>query len=87
MEKSAVEWLENKIEDQRENGNTDLRTTLHYCQQAKEMENQQQDKFAIDFFNWCNSEDAEDLLHDLIMVGEVDKNVTIEQILEIYKNK
>lgn len=41
MEQTPVEWLENKIEDQRENGNDDLRTTLHYCKQAKEMEDQQ----------------------------------------------
>jgi len=38
---TATEWLESKIEDQRENGNTDLRTTLHYCQQAKAMEKQE----------------------------------------------
>ena len=80
MEKSAVEWLELQL-------NSKSIITKSLFKKAKEMENQQQDKFAIDFFNWCNSEDAADLLHDLIMVGEVDKNVTIEQILEIYKNK
>jgi hypothetical protein len=80
MEQSAVEWLELQL-------NSKSIITKSLFKQAKEMGNQQQDKFAIDFFNWCNSEDAEDLLHDLIMVGEVDKNVTIEQILEIYKNK
>lgn len=41
MKQTAVEWLESKIEDQRENGNCDLRQTLHYCNQAKEMEKQQ----------------------------------------------
>jgi hypothetical protein len=87
MEQSAVEWLVNKL------NLFNITKEEHYeilCQielEAKEIEKQQQDKFAIDFFNWCNSEDAADLLHDLIMVGEVDKNVTIEQILEIYKNK
>jgi hypothetical protein len=52
-----------------------------------EMEKQQKDKFVIDFHNWCKSEDTESLLHDLIMVGEIDKNVTIQKLLEIFKNK
>ena len=38
---TAVEWLTYKIEEQRENGNVDLRTTLFYCEQAKEMEKEQ----------------------------------------------
>ena len=84
MEQSAVEWLAEQFEKTVFYSEEAKENTI---KQAKEMEKQQQDKFAIDFFNWCNSEDAADLLHDLIMVGEVEKNVTIEQILEIYKNK
>jgi len=38
---TAVEWLTYKIEEQRENGNVDLRTTLFYCEQAKAMEKEQ----------------------------------------------
>ena len=38
---TAVEWLIEQIENQRETGNTDLRTTLHFCDKAKEMEKQQ----------------------------------------------
>jgi hypothetical protein len=38
---TAVEWLTSKIADQRENGNTDLRSTLYYCEQAKAMEKEQ----------------------------------------------
>lgn len=34
---SSIDWLIEKIEMQRENGNTDLRTTLHYCNKAKAM--------------------------------------------------
>jgi hypothetical protein len=52
MKESAVEWLENKIEDQRENGNTDLRTTLHYCQKAKEIEKQQKQQTIEEVFEW-----------------------------------
>lgn len=52
-----------------------------------EIINKQQDKFAINFLNWVNSKEAEDLMHDLYIVGEINKRVTTEQILEIYKNK
>ena len=38
---TAVEWLASKIEEQRENGNVDLRITLYYCEQAKAMEREQ----------------------------------------------
>ena len=38
---TAVQWLIEKIEMQRENGNSDLRTTLHYCDKAKQMEKEQ----------------------------------------------
>jgi hypothetical protein len=34
---TAVEWLIDKIQDQRENGNNDLRTTLYYCEQANKI--------------------------------------------------
>jgi hypothetical protein len=79
MKQTAVEWLIEK----RATGDLCFSDFL----KAKEMEEEQKDKFVIDFNNWCKSEDTENLLHDLIMVGEVDKNVTIEQILEIFKNK
>jgi hypothetical protein len=39
--KTAVEFLEEIIQEQRENGDTDLRTILYYCREAKEMEKQQ----------------------------------------------
>ena len=60
MEKkqTAVQWLIEKIEMQRENGNTDLRTTLHYCDKAKQMEKEQiQDAYRIGPNNelWSNS--------------------------------
>jgi hypothetical protein len=38
---TAVEWLTEKIETQREKGEVDLRTILHYCNQAKAMEKEQ----------------------------------------------
>jgi hypothetical protein len=94
MKQTAVEWLQDEL-NQIKSSSTDMDGIIRFLEtefnkvieQAKEMEKQQQDNFAIDFFNWCNSEDAKNLLHDLVMVGEVDKNVEIEQILEIFKNK
>jgi len=38
---TAVEWLTEKIETQREKGEVDLRTILHYCEKAKAMEEEQ----------------------------------------------
>ena len=79
MKQTAVEWLIKK----RAEGDLCFSDFL----KAKEMEDEQKDKFAIDFYNWCKSESTENLLHDLIIVGEIDKNVTIQKILEIFKNK
>ena len=81
MKQTAVEWL---VAELRKYGSPVPRQDEEH---AKEMEKQKQDKFAIDFYNWYKSKDAEDLLHDLIMVGEIDKNVTIQKLLEIFKNK
>jgi hypothetical protein len=52
-----------------------------------EMENQQKDKFAIDFYNWICSEEAVDLIQDLQIVGELSKIVTTKELLEIFKKK
>lgn len=45
------------------------------------------DEFAINFFNWCISEEAKDLMLDLIIVGEVTRNITTKELLEIYKKE
>jgi len=45
------------------------------------------DEFAIGFFDWFNSKEAEDLMHDLVIVGEVDINTTTKELLEIYKKE
>jgi hypothetical protein len=52
-----------------------------------EMEKQQKDKFAVDFYNWICSEEAVDLIQDLQIVGELNKIVTTEELLKIFKNK
>lgn len=45
------------------------------------------DEFVIGFFDWFNSKEAEDLMHDLVIVGEVDINTTTKELLEIYKKE
>ena len=47
-QQTAVQWLTSKIADQRENGNTDLRSTLYYCEQAKAIEKEQMIDFHIE---------------------------------------
>lgn len=37
IKQNSIEWLMEKIQDQRESGETNLRTTLFYCEQAKQM--------------------------------------------------
>jgi hypothetical protein len=77
MEQSAVEWLVDNLNYYYSPKWNDI------FEQAKELEKQQ----IIDFVNWCNSEDAEDLILDLILIGELNKKPTTKELLEIYKNK
>ncbi len=44
-------------------------------------------EFAIEFLKWVVSSETSDLLHDLEIVGEIDENITPEQLLEIYKKE
>jgi hypothetical protein len=51
---TAVEWLIEKIEEQREDGETDLRTTLYYCNKAEQMEKEQIEiAFANSYLTGC----------------------------------
>jgi hypothetical protein len=45
------------------------------------------DEFAIEFVNWIVNPDTTDLLHDLELFGEIDKEVTSKKLLEIYKQE
>ena len=77
MKQSAVEFIEQHffLDD----------NWRRIFQQAKEMEKQQQDEFAIDFIKWTISKEAGDLIHDLQMVGEVSKFPSTEEVLKVYK--
>ena len=45
------------------------------------------DEYAIEFVNWIVNPDTTDLLHDLELFGEIDKEVTSKKLLEIYKQE
>lgn len=82
MEKLAVEWLAQKyFEDY------DVSISELDLEEAKEMENEQKDEFALDFLVWCNSKESVDLINNLQIVGELDGEYTAIQLLEIFKNK
>jgi len=57
------------------------------CKNGKEMETQQKDDFAIEFYDWCNSIEGKYLIDDLKIVGELYKNPTTNELLTIFKNK
>ena len=78
----AYLWLFDKLFELR---NSNL-NQIEIVKKDEKME-KQQDEFAINFFNWCKSEEAKDLILDLIIVGEVNRNITTKQLLEIYKKE
>ena len=45
------------------------------------------DEFAIGFFEWSVSQEALDLINDLVLVGEINKATTTKELLEIYKKQ
>jgi hypothetical protein len=84
MKQTAVEWYFKQMQSKEQFTQEEFDSITN---QAKEMENQQKDKFAIDFYNWICSELAVYLIQDLQIVGELNKIVTTEKLLEIFKNK
>jgi len=79
---SAVEWLSNELF-------TKFKFTFSndILEEAKELEEKQRDEFAISFYNWVKTEETEQLIIDLQMVGELPKETTTKQLLEIYKKE
>jgi hypothetical protein len=45
------------------------------------------DDFAIDFVEWLNSDETEDLIYSLQMVGELNKNPKTKELLKIFKKE
>ena len=84
MKQTAVEWLVEELQEA-DYIPKDSLIMKYVIEQAKEMEKQQQDEFAIDFIKWTISKEADDLIHDLKMVGEVSKIPTAEEVFKVYK--
>ena len=83
---TAVEWLAENIDNLIPYVNDDSAKKFNeLVKQAKEIEKQQQDELAIDFIKWTISQEAEDLIYDLKMVGEVSKFPTTEEVFKVYK--
>jgi hypothetical protein len=55
--------------------------------QSAEQFEQIADEFAIGFIKWYASNEGMDLIHDLQIIGEIGKDVSPEEILEIYKKE
>ena len=86
MTQTAVEWI---IQELKDLGNYKY-SLEKLLEQAKEMEKEQQDEFAIGFAEWFTNEKSE----YSIMYGNQEKRFatftkeyTTKQLLEIFKNK
>lgn len=88
MEQTAVEKLELRLLGIVSFDSEELRARYkETIKKAKEMEEQQQDNFAIEFYDWCNSIEGKYLIEDLKIVGELNKKPTTNELLKIFKNK
>jgi hypothetical protein len=68
---TAVQWLEEKLV---ESGINFLSEEVEFIEQAKEMEEQQQDEFAIGFADW-------------LIKRQASYFESLEELLEIYKKE
>jgi hypothetical protein len=72
---TAVEWLHEKLA---KSELEDMQTNINlWFKQAKEIEKQKQDEFAIGFAEWSNE--------NYFNLNSYDKKITLQKALEIYK--
>jgi hypothetical protein len=87
MKQTAVECLADSLTEQYPNGKFVWNTRADIealFKQAKEMEKQQQDEFAIGFAEWCRA------IIDRVGVLEYKRkwiNLSTKELLEIYKKE
>jgi len=84
---TAVKWLEKKLV---ESGINFLSEEVEFIEQAKEMEEQQQDDFAIGFAEWSSFYREKNRNHKLDMLhskSKYDESYTTKELLEIYKKE
>jgi hypothetical protein len=84
---TAVEWLESNLPT----AFKDLTINKQLIEQAKEMEKQQQDEFAIGFAEWLDFKyyQGENIneYHRSIDEYRNGKHFTVKELLEIYKKE
>jgi hypothetical protein len=88
---TAVEWLAEQFDNIVELYPSQFEKVNKAINQAKEMENQQQDKFAIEFAEWCikwRVKIEDDTRLGLIYsIGGTYSKYKINELLEQFKNK
>ena len=90
MEQKSIDWLIDKLTENQFLwlSKQEMNELINIVNQAKEMEKQQQNEFAIGFGQWlvsnCYSED--DIYWWLIKTGG-DVRKSTEELLEIYKKE
>jgi hypothetical protein len=67
-------------------GNNSMNRQYEREDNAKELE-KIADDYAIGFLEWYFSDDGNNLIHDLILVGELDKNTNTQELLKIFKKE
>jgi hypothetical protein len=75
--------LKEKFKNQLDTATPTLNRPFYQAEQCEKIA----DEFAIRVLEWYFSDEGENLIHDLILVGEVDKNITIKELLKIYKKE
>jgi hypothetical protein len=45
------------------------------------------ENFAIGFTKWCASDEAQSLIKDLMLVGEINKVLELKDLMKIYKKE
>ena len=99
MEKTAVEWLVDELrklahDKSHHLGIGDIRISQGHLdeleEQAKEMENEQQDEYAIEFTEWCNDNYFRMGNTNIWLESkdfEIPIKYTTKELLEIFKKK
>lgn len=45
------------------------------------------DDYVVDVIEWCATDEAVQLIKDLVMVGELNKNYSAKDLLRVYKKE
>jgi hypothetical protein len=75
--------LKEKFKKQLDTATPTLNRPFYQSEQCEKIA----DEYAIEFVNWIVNPDTTDLLYDLELFGEIDKEVTSKKLLEIYKKE